>query len=342
MGDERFRNALERRAQPVPPIWMMRQAGRYHRHYREMRRRHTFMDLCKEPSLAARVALSPVEDFDFDAAILFSDLLFPLEALGMGLSYDDAGPRIAWRLDDETLGRLDEPERAASHLIFQRDALRETRGLLPSDKGLIGFVGGPWTLFVYAVEGTHRGPLVASRRESALYGRFLERLVPLLDRTIGFQIEGGADVVMIFDTAAGDLPPAVFRRLVEPSLQTLAGRHPGRLGYYTRGANAPHFSGPVFHSGALAGIGLDARWEMSEALGTFRGGFVQGNFDQTLFFLPEGEFRRVLQEYLEPLARLDAAARAGWICGLGHGVLPGTPEERVREFVSTVRRVLFA
>lgn len=342
MGDERFRNALERRAQSVPPIWMMRQAGRYHPHYREMRRRHSFMELCKDPALAAQVALGPVEDFDFDAAILFSDLLFPLEALGMGLSYDDGGPRIAWRLGEESLPRLDHPDRAAARLTFQRDALRETRRLLPAGKALIGFVGGPWTLFVYAVEGTHKGPLVLSQCEPALYERFLERLIPLLVEAIRLQIEGGADVVMMFDTAAGELSPGMFRRLVLPSLRTLAGRHPGRLGYYARGANAAYFRDPVFHSGDLAGIGLDARWEMSEAFGTFRSGFVQGNFDQALLFLPVGEFRRALHAYLEPLQRLDAAARAGWICGLGHGLLPETPVERVREFVVTVRRVLEA
>ena len=91
IGSGRFRNALSRTAQATPPIWLMRQAGRYHRHYQNLRQRHSFMDLCKRPELAAEVALGPVLDFDFDAAILFSDLLFPLEALGMGLQYTDQG-----------------------------------------------------------------------------------------------------------------------------------------------------------------------------------------------------------------------------------------------------------
>src|SRR5213594_4078382 len=106
IGNVRFQNALARRVQATPPLWLMRQAGRYHRHYQALRQQHSFMDLCKRPELAAEVALGPVMDFDFDAAILFSDLLFPLEALGMGLEYTAAGPRLAWKLTPENMSRL--------------------------------------------------------------------------------------------------------------------------------------------------------------------------------------------------------------------------------------------
>src|ERR1041384_4994838 len=106
IGNARFQNALARRPQPTPPIWLMRQAGRYHKHYQALRAKHSFIDLCKQPELAADVALGPVLAFDFDAAILFSDLLFPLEALGMGLEYTDQGPRLGWHLDDHSFGKL--------------------------------------------------------------------------------------------------------------------------------------------------------------------------------------------------------------------------------------------
>src|SRR4026207_660029 len=106
VGSARFRNALAHQPQATPPIWLMRQAGRYHRHYQDLRRQHSFMDLCKRPELAAEVALGPVLDFDFAAAILFRDLLFPLEALGMGLQYTDRGPELGWRLSQETFTRL--------------------------------------------------------------------------------------------------------------------------------------------------------------------------------------------------------------------------------------------
>src|SRR5213080_325150 len=106
IGSARFQNALARRAQPTPPIWLMRQAGRYHRLYQALREKHSFMELCKQPELAAEVALGPVLDFDFDAAILFSDLLFPLEALGMGLEYTEQGPRLKWKLDAKSVSSL--------------------------------------------------------------------------------------------------------------------------------------------------------------------------------------------------------------------------------------------
>src|SRR6266508_3953037 len=106
IGSPRFRNALARRPQPTPPIWLMRQAGRYHKHYQALRATHSFMDLCKQPELAAEVALGPVLDFALDAAILFSDLLFPLEALGMGLEYTDRGPQLGWQLDEDSILRL--------------------------------------------------------------------------------------------------------------------------------------------------------------------------------------------------------------------------------------------
>src|SRR5215470_12072688 len=106
IGNARFQNALARWPQPTPPIWLMRQAGRYHRHYQALRAHNSFMDLCKQPELAAEVALGPILDFDFDAAILFSDLLFPLEALGLGLQYTDHGPQLGWRLDQQTISEI--------------------------------------------------------------------------------------------------------------------------------------------------------------------------------------------------------------------------------------------
>src|SRR5499427_8108364 len=127
IGNARFQNALARRAQPTPPVWLMRQAGRYHSHYQRLRARHSFMDLCKQPELAAEVALGPVLDFGFDAAILFSDLLFPLEALGMGLEYTDRGPHLGWKLRPDSILRLRSVDDAWPHLLFQAEAMRATR-----------------------------------------------------------------------------------------------------------------------------------------------------------------------------------------------------------------------
>jgi uroporphyrinogen decarboxylase len=315
----------------------MRQAGRYHKHYQALRQKYSFMDLCKRPELAAEVALGPVSDFDFDAAILFSDLLFPLEALGMGLEYTDRGPQLGWSLNEQTLVRLLSIEDAWPSLLFQGEAMRATRDRLPSDRSLIGFVGGPWTLFVYAVEGSHKGSLVESKRLLSLFPGFCETIVPLLAKNIEMQLDGGAEVVMIFDTAAGELPPDIFKREVVPQLQALTSKNSRRIGYYSKGTQAAHLRDALFTSGELAGVGIDSRWNMTEAFDLFPRGFVQGNFDQALLLCERNELKQHLTRYLEPLAK---QTRPGWICGLGHGVLPGTPEDNVRLFVDTVREVM--
>jgi uroporphyrinogen decarboxylase len=337
IGSARFQNALARRAQSVPPIWLMRQAGRYHRHYQALRQKHSFMDLCKQPELAAEVALGPVLDFDFDAAILFSDLLFPLEALGMGLDYTDRGPQLGWKLDRETFSQLRSVEDAWPHLLFQGAAVRATRERLPEDRSLIGFVGGPWTLFVYTVEGSHGGSLTASKKLLSLFPRFCELMVPLLARNIELQLNNGAELVMIFDTAAGELTPGIFQTEVLPQLELMTQNDSARIGYYSKGTQPAHLRHSLFTEGRLAGVGVDYRWDMSEALGMFPHGFVQGNFDPALLLSEQDELKNRLAKYLGALTRQD---RAGWVCGLGHGVLPGTPEENVRIFVDTVREVM--
>jgi uroporphyrinogen decarboxylase len=337
IGNQRFQNALARRAQSVPPIWLMRQAGRYHKHYQALRQKHSFMDLCKQPELAAEVALGPVLDFDFDAAILFSDLLFPLAALGMGLEYTDRGPQLGWQLNPETLSQLRPFEDAWPHLLFQGDAMRATRARLPDDRSLIGFVGGPWTLFVYAVEGSHAGSLTASKKLLSLFPRFCEVIVPLLARNIELQLNCGAELVMIFDTAAGELTPGIFQTEVTPQLELLTRNDSGRIGYYSKGTQPAHLRQTLFTGGRLAGVGVDHRWNMAEALEMFPDGFVQGNFDQALLQSEPGELKRRLTKYLEELIHRE---RSGWICGLGHGVVPGTPEANVRMFVDTVREVM--
>jgi uroporphyrinogen decarboxylase len=337
LGNARFQDALSRRPQATPPIWLMRQAGRYHRHYQALRQKYSFMDLCKRPELAAEVALGPVMDFGFDAAILFSDLLFPLEALGLGLEYTDHGPELSWNLNEKTLAQLRPIEDAWPQLLFQGDAMRATRDRIPSDRSLIGFVGGPWTLFVYAVEGSHKGSLIQSKRLLSLFPRFCETMVPLLSRNIELQLDGGAEVVMIFDTAAGELSPDVFKAGVVPQLRALTAKNASRIGYYSKGTQPAHLRDPLFTDRGLAGLAIDSRWQMGEAFDLFPHGFVQGNFDQALLLCERNELKQHLNRYLAPLADQP---RPGWICGLGHGVLPGTPEDNVRLFVDTVREVM--
>lgn len=325
----------------VPPIWLMRQAGRYHRHYQDLRKRHSFEELCRTPDVAAEAALGPIRDFDFDAAILFSDLLFPLEALGLGLTYKNGPPELDGPLTDARIKRFRTRDRALARLAFQGEAVAATRALLPADKGLIGFVGGPWTLFVYGVEGSHAGPLTRAKSSVALYREFARHMVPLVKAQIRMQLAAGADVVMVLDTAAGDVPYSEFATLITRDLTTLARAFPGKLGYYAKGSHPAQMSTPLFADAPWAGLGVDGRWNMTETLKKRPvDGFVQGNFDPALLHLTGRELSTALHRFLDPIRALTPRQRRGWICGLGHGVLPKTPEESVRTFVRLARRVM--
>lgn len=339
MSHPSFQAALRKEPVAIPPIWFMRQAGRYHDHYQELKKRHSFMELCKDAELAAETAMGPIRDFDFDVAILFSDLLFPLEAMGMGLTYNP-GPELAWTLEEGNIGQLKDVDKVIGFMKFQADAVRETRKVLPEVKSLIGFVGGPWTLFTYAVEGAHKGNLIRSKTSPNLWRKFAEKITYFLEHNIQMQISAGAEVVMIFDTAAGELSSSEFHREVVPYLSKLSQKFPQRLGYYSKGTVEEHLNHASFTDGAWAGLGVDHRWNLPKVLksGKFPG-FLQGNFDQAMLFGDTALFKARLEEYLQSFRVLSEKERAGWVCGLGHGVLPQTPQERVRYFVRRVREV---
>lgn len=334
----KFQAAVQLKEQKVPPIWFMRQAGRYHRHYQKLKEKHDFLELCKVPELAAEVAMGPIEDFDFDAAILFSDLLFPLEALGMGLTYAP-GPILDRQLTPADLQHLRPLEEAVGHLEFQKTAVKLTRERLPKNKSLIGFVGGTFTLFAYAVAGAHDGNLLLAKTQLEFYKQFGEVILPLLERNIQLQLEGGAELVMIFDTAAGEVSPPILQNYIAPQLARLAARFPKKLGYYSKGTHRSHLMNTVFADMNWAGFGVDHKWNVPGLLRDLPEFFIQGNFDQALLFSEPADLQKRMTEYLRPFLEMPDPSRKGWVCGLGHGVLPKTPEDNVRRFVATVREV---
>lgn len=341
MANTKFQKSLAGESQNCPPIWMMRQAGRYHKHYQQIRAKHSFMELCKIPELAAHVTLGPIQDFDFDVAIIFSDLLFPLEALGMGLQYSDStGPQLAWHLEEGKMQQLKSWQEALPALEFQGTALRATRELLPKDKSLIGFVGGYWTLFTYAAQGKHDGHLIESKRKLSLFRPFMETLQPLIEANIQLQLNNGAEVVMVFDTAAGELSPLIYREYLEEFYAKLALKFPKKLGYYSRGTQSSHLSS-IMKVQEWAGMGFDHRWSLPTLMKQQqlpKGVFVQGNFDQALLHLEFSDYKKALEAHLVSFKALSLAERASWVCGLGHGVLPKTPEANVKHFVDFTRK----
>ena len=335
MTNNKFQNAINRIPQNCPPIWFMRQAGRYHDHYQNLKKTYTFEQLCKTPELAAETAMGPIRDFDFDVSILFSDILFPLEALGLGLAYNP-GPQIDPLLKDlNCLKNFKSHDEASNFLKFQAEAVKCTREELPNDKSLIGFIGGPWTLFTYAKEGVHKGNMIVSKTNQELFHGFCEQMIPLLSYCIDSQLKAGAEVVMIFDTSAGELSPVQFNEVVIPPLTQLTNKFPGKIGYYAKGTTWDQVN--TYKDLPLAGRGFDHRYDLKNVLQTQKDGFIQGNFDQTLLFLSSEEFEKRSDQFIERMKELNSEERAGWVCGLGHGVLPKTPQENVRRFISKVR-----
>lgn len=325
--------------QEMVPVWFMRQAGRYHQHYQHLRAKHSFYDLCKIPELAAEVTMGPINDFKFDAAILFSDLLFPLENLNLGLSYESGGPTLSSRLE-----KLDQVKKLSLSLPssifykFQEDATSLLRARLPLDKNLIGFVGGPFTLFAYAVHGSHAGSLQGAK--AGLYdGRFetfCQILIPDILEEMASQANGGADTVAIFDTAVGELSLYDFKKFIVPLLHSICkqfkSRFPDRkIIYYSKHTTLNHLG--AIENEYIDVLGVDYRHQLPEVFESLSADYyIQGNFDPCWLHLSPQDLQARLEDYLMLMKPLNKRWDR-WIAGLGHGVLPATPENNVRRAV---------
>ncbi len=338
-----FEKTLRKENTARPPVWFMRQAGRYHSHYQELREKNSFIELCKKPEVACEVTMGPIRDFDFDSAILFSDLLFPLEAMGMGLSYEPA-PTLSWHLSRyEDLERLETPH--VSHMQFQADAMSLIRKELPKTKGLIGFVGGPLTLFCYAVEGSHKGDLTPSKNGliDGRYDVFCEKLVPMLAENMALQARAGADTIAVMDTCAGEFSPAQYHEKVVPVLKELFTKFKALcpntpITYYSKKTGPQHWDQLI--DLPIDCIGVDWNHDIVEVLKKYHGRFgIQGNIDPDWLFLEPKELEKRLREVFAKVKALPEEMRRGWICGLGHGVLPKTPEANVKLFLRLQREV---
>lgn len=336
-----FQKAILRRNGDRPPVWFMRQAGRYHSHYQELKKQHSFMDLCKRPDLACETTLGPVRDFGFDAAILFSDLLFPLEVMGMGLEYSP-GPKLGWHLKEPgDIARLTGGKEKARELSFQVEALRMIRQRLAADRGLLGFVGGPVTLYCYAVDGTHSGGLESSRAgfHDGRYDGFCDRLLELLAHNMAMQSNAGADCVAVLDTCAGEFDPETYRARIVPVLEELFRRFHGLcpgapIAYYSKGTGPEHWK--ALESLPITYKGVDWHHPLDQVLRDWGERWaIQGNIDpHWLLELETAELEKRVRKVFESVLALPSRARRGWICGLGHGVLQHTPEAHVRKVLS--------
>ena len=329
MANNKFYNALNQISQSTPPIWFMRQAGRYHSHYQQLKLKYTFEELCKNSELAAEVACGPVEEFDFDVAILFSDILFVLEGLGLELEFKP-GPIFKEELNLKNYKKFNDIDRAIDHMTFQSDAIKFTRQKLAKNKSLIGFVGGLWTILRFAT-----GQNKEKKNFQNFYIDFMETtLLEVIKKNIKLQLDAGAEVVMMFDSGISSLDNDFFRGKYKLLLKNISNSFPNKVGYYARGKKYSDIS--YLSDLPFAGLGVDSGVELKHFFWNSKFGFVQGNFNENYLLLDSKELENKLHIFSENMKNIGNLN--GWVCGLGHGINKATPEKNVHLFIETIRK----
>jgi uroporphyrinogen decarboxylase len=336
--ESRLLRACRREATDTTPIWLMRQAGRYMPEYRKLREHHPLLTMIKTPELACEVTLQPIEAFDLDAAIIFADILPPLEGMGLHLRFAEGeGPIIGNPIrtaeDIERL-RVPPPEET---LPFTLEAIRLARTQLDGRNiPLIGFSGAPFTLAAYAIEGKSsrnytqvKGLMMG---EPAAWHELMTKLSEVVGEYLLAQARAGAQALQLFDSWVGQLSPADYRAFALPYTQ--------RALAIARQAGVPIIHFATDTSGYLEAmretgadvisvdwrVDLDAAWQR---IG--EGVAIQGNLDPVALFAPWDALKQRAQTVLE-----QAGGRAGHIFNVGHGILPGTPTDNVKRLVDFV------
>jgi uroporphyrinogen decarboxylase len=335
--NSRFLDACRRRPTDVRPVWFMRQAGRYMKQYREIRAKHTLLEIAKRPDLAAQVTLQPVEILDVDAAIIFADLLLPVEPMGLKLRFATGeGPiidnpvRTTSDVDSLSISNTDD-------LGYVGEAIQMTVRALAGRVPVIGFVGAPFTMASYMIEGGPSRHFLRTKtmmyRDETLWRRLMGKLVDVLGAFAVMQVASGVRIVQVFDSWVGALGPDDYVRYVAPYSRALIER--------VRAAGVPviHFgtgAAGFFRELHAAGgdvMGVDWRVNIDQAwMDISYRSAVQGNLDPAVLMAPLPELKARVHELLK-----RTGTRPGHIFNLGHGILPETPVENVKACVEIVR-----
>jgi len=332
-----FIKALRKEPVPATPIWVMRQAGRYLPEYRALRGKHTFLEMVYTPEIAAEVTLQPLKRMDFDAAIIFSDILVIPQAMGMKLDFHEGrGPVFDQPVRDfaqlKNLTNIEETDMLDPVLSAISLVKNELAGKVP----LIGFAGAPWTLAAYMIEGS--GSKNFRWAKAALYEHpeamhaLLDKLTANVTRFLLNQIQAGAQAVQLFDSWAGQLSPDQFNEFSLPYLKAIAQAVKATgtpLILFARGA--AHSLDQLADTGAAA-LGIDWQTDMAEAVKVNKNRCaLQGNLDPIALYAPRETLKAEIRKVLNKAQGLD-----GHVFNLGHGILPDTPIESVQVLVDCV------
>ena len=339
-GSKALLDVLERRVPRRRPIWFMRQAGRYLPEYRAVREKAgSFLDLCYSPELAAEVTLQPLRRFDLDAAILFADILLVPEQMGLRLDFvQNEGPQLQAVRTALDVARLD-TDCAVVGLSRVFETVKLVRERLPVDVALIGFCGAPWTVASYMIEGGGSADRSVARKaayEAEWFGELIEKLVIVsIDYLVG-QVKSGVEALQIFDSWAGDLPPALRRRWCDEPIRQIvdgvkaAGFDVPIIGF-ARGIGAGQVAF-ASHTGVDA-VGLETnvplRWAVKAIADDVA---LQGNIDPLAVVVGGKPLEMAVADLI------DSVPAERHIVNLGHGIRPETPAEHVAAVVDLVRR----
>lgn len=340
-GNEyRFLKACRKEALDTLPIWIMRQAGRYMPQYQEIRGKHSFLTMCKNPDLAVKVTLLPIELIGVDAAILFSDILIPVEAMGVKVEFIEGkgpvlGSKIKNRNDVDKLAVPDPVEKTG----FVMDAIRILRKELEGKAPLIGFSGAPFTLASYIVEGGGSKNFIKLKmlmyQEPEAFSSLMKKITETVILYLNAQIEAGAQAVQIFDTWAGILTPEDYRKYVFPHTRKVISR--------LNRSDVPviHFANecatllPVIRELDADVYGIDWRIGLDDAIDALgEDAVVQGNMDPTALFHPVDKIEEIAASIIE-----KGKTAASHIFNLGHGILPPTKVDHAKALVEAVHRL---
>lgn len=334
-----FLKACRQEPTEFTPVWLMRQAGRFMPEYREIRAKVGFLELCKSPELAAEVTVMAVDKLGVDAAIIFADILLPLEPMGVGLEYAAGdGPLIhrPVRSQEDVTGLV--PVNPTESLHFVMEAIARARAELAADIPLIGFAGAPFTLASYLIEGGSSRHFAHTKtlmyRQPDAWHALMDFLAKMTSAYLNAQIAAGVQAVQLFDSWVGCLSQEDYREFVLPHTKSAISGVNAQVPFIHFGTGTAHLLELMQQAGGSV-IGLDWRTNLSDAWARMNHSVaVQGNLDPVVLFAEPSEIRKRSHAILK-----QAAGRPGHIFNLGHGVLPQTPTENVKALVEIVHEL---